>query len=243
MKTLLRLQELDLRIETCKARESEIPKQKEKFLVQKERLEAELAEREEAIKRLQLAQRECEGDIEQKQAQVAKYDEQLFAVKKNEEYQALLHEIDLLKKQIGTQEERIISLMVELDDAKARFEEDQKRVKAEIEALDKQCAEVDAELSEAVKDRAALEEKREPLLEQVEPGLLSKYRRIRANKTTGPAVVPLRGEICSGCNMNVRPQIVNEVLAGEIRACSQCGRLLYDRETLSKHEQNAGTSA
>ncbi len=243
MKTLLRLQELDLRIETCKARESEIPKQKEKFLVQKERFEAELAEREEAIKRLQLAQRECEGDIEQKQAQVAKYDEQLFAVKKNEEYQALLHEIDLLKKQIGTQEERIISLMVELDDAKARFEEDQKRVKAEIEALDKQCAEVDAELSEAVKDRAALEEKREPLLEQVEPGLLSKYRRIRANKTTGPAVVPLRGEICSGCNMNVRPQIVNEVLAGEIRACSQCGRLLYDRETLSKHEQNAGTSA
>lgn len=243
MKTLLRLQELDLRIETCKARESEIPKQKEKFLVQKERLEAELAEREEAIKRLQLAQSECEGDIEQKQAQVAKYDEQLFAVKKNEEYQALLHEIDLLKKQIGTQEERIISLMVELDDAKARFEEDQKRVKAEIEALDKQCAEVDAELSEAVKDRAALEEKREPLLEQVEPGLLSKYRRIRANKTTGPAVVPLRGEICSGCNMNVRPQIVNEVLAGEIRACSQCGRLLYDRETLSKHEQNAGTSA
>ncbi len=242
MKTLLRLQDLDLRIEACKAREAEIPKQKEKFLVQKKRLQDEFEERREALKRLQLEQREAEKDIDQKQAQVTKYDEQLFAIKKNEEYQALLHEIDLLKKQIAVQEERIIALMVELDDAKARFEEDQKRITSEIETLDGQCAEVDAELGEAVEARKALEEERKPFLEQVEPNLLSKYRRIRKNKVSGPAVVPLRGEICSGCNMNVRPQIINEVLAGEIRACSQCGRLLYDRDRMSELEQNAGSS-
>jgi predicted nucleic acid-binding Zn-ribbon protein len=242
VKTLLRLQDLDLRIEACKAREAEIPKQKEKFHVQKQRLEEELEERREALKKLQLEQRESESDIEQKQAQVNKYDEQLFAIKKNEEYQALLHEIDLLKKQIAAQEERIISVMVELDDAKARFEEDQKRIKAEMEALDKQCAEVDAELAEAIEARKTLEQKRKPLLGHVDAELLSKYRRIRKNKTSGPAVVPLRGEICSGCNMNVRPQIINEVLAGEIRACSQCGRLLYEKELVSEQEQNAETS-
>lgn len=242
MKTLLRLQDLDLRIEACKAREIEIPKQKEKFEVQKKRLEDELEERQAALKKLQIEQRECESEIEQKQAQVNKYNEQLFAIKKNEEYQALLHEIDLLKKQISIQEERIISLMVELDDAKARFEEDQKRITAEVETLDEQCREVDAELAEALEARKALEEKRKPLVQAVEPQLLSKYRRIRKSKVTGPAVVPLRGDICSGCNMNVRPQIVNEVLAGEIRACSQCGRLLYDKETVAREEENAETS-
>lgn len=242
MKTLLRLQDLDLRIEACKAREIEIPKQKEKFEVQKKRLEDELEERQEALKKLQVEQRECESEIEQKQAQVNKYNEQLFAIKKNEEYQALLHEIDLLKKQISIQEERIISLMVELDDAKARFEEDQKRITAEIEALQEQCREVDAELAEAQEARKSLEEKRKPLVQEVEPQLLSKYRKIRKSKVTGPAVVPLRGDICSGCNMNVRPQIVNEVLAGEIRACSQCGRLLYDKETVAREEENAETS-
>ncbi|MFO7973183.1 MAG: C4-type zinc ribbon domain-containing protein [Candidatus Hydrogenedentota bacterium] len=242
MKTLLRLQDLDLRIEACKAREIEIPKQKEKFKVQKQRLEDELEERREALKKLQVEQRECESDIEQKQAQTNKYNEQLFSIKKNEEYQALLHEIDLLKKQIAIQEERIISLMVELDDAKARFEEDQKRIKTEIETLDNQCREVDAELAEAIEARKNLDEKRKPLLQEVEPQLLSKYRRIRQSKASGPAVVPLRGDICSGCNMNVRPQIINEILAGEIRACPQCGRLLYDKETISQEEQNAESS-
>ena len=242
MKTLLRLQDLDLRIEACRTREAEIPKQKEKFHVQMARLQEELEERRDALKKLQLEQRESERDIELKQAQVVKYDGQLFAIKKNEEYLALLHEIDLLKKQISVQEERMISLMVELDDAKARFEEDQKRIKTEIETLDTQCREVDAELAEAIEARLRLEEERRPLLEQVEPQLLSKYRRIRKNKTTGPAVVPLRGDICSGCNMNVRPQIVNEVLAGEVRACSQCGRLLYNKETLTEQERNAETA-
>jgi len=216
VKTLLRLQDLDLRLEACKVRELEIPKQKQKFEVQKKRLEDELEERREALKKLQIEQRE--------------------------RYQALLHEIDLLKKQISMQEERIIGLMVELDDAKARFDEDQKRIKAEIETLDEQCREVDVELAEAMEARKSLEKKRQPLIQEVEPELLSKYRRIRQSKGTGPAVVPLRGNICSGCNMNVRPQIINEVLAGEIRTCSQCGRLLYDKETLSREEQNAETS-
>ena len=242
MKTLLRLQDLDLRIEACRTREAEIPKQKEKFHVQMARLQEELEERRDALKKLQLEQRESERDIELKQAQVVKYDGQLFAIKKNEEYLALLHEIDLLKKQISVQEERIIALMVELDDTKARFEEDQIRITAEMDALERQCAEVDAELAEAVQAREVLEEQRKPFLAQVEPGLLSKYRRIRANKLSGPAVVPLRGEICSGCNMNVRAQIINEVLAGEIRACSQCGRLLYDKDRMSEMEQNAESS-
>jgi len=32
------------------------------------------------------------------------------------------------------------------------------------------------------------------------------------------------------------------VLAGEIRACSQCGRLLYDKDRMSEMEQNAESS-
>lgn len=242
MKTLLRLQELDLRIEACRIREAEIPKQKKKYHVQKARLQEELEERREALTKLQLEQRESERDIEQKQAQINKYEEQLFAVKKNEEYQALLHAIELLKKQIGIHEERIIAIMVELDDAKVGFEEDQKRIKAEMDALEALCTEVDRELAEAIRDREALEEQRKPILAEVEPGLLSKYKRIRTHKGTGPAVVPLRGEICSGCNMNVRPQIINEVLGGKIRACSQCGRLLFDKDSMPEMEQNAESS-
>lgn len=230
MKNLLPLQELDLKIEACRLRELEIPKQKGKFDVQKKRLAAELEERDKAYRALQLEQKDCEKDIEQKQAQIAKYQTQLNSVKKNEEYQALLHEIDMIEKQIGVKEERILLLMDEIDAARVRLAEDKKRIDQELKQIADQCAEIDSELSEAVKSRKELEILREPLLAAVDSGLLSKYNRIRGAKKTGAAIVPVNGATCSGCNMSVTAQAVNEILAGKVHACAHCGRLLYHAE-------------
>lgn len=234
MKTLLPLQELDLKIEKCRFREVEIPKQKGKFDVQKKRLAAELEDRERELTKLQLEQRECESEVTQKQEQIGKYEQQLLSVKKNEEYQALLHEIDLQKKQIGQKEERIISLLVEIDAAKERLAEDKKRIQTECKFIDDQCAEIDRELAEAVAARAQLEKQRAALESRVDPVLLAKYKRIRANKKSGPAVVPLSGSTCTGCHMTVTAQIVNEILAGQIRSCAHCGRLLYHAENFEE---------
>lgn len=239
MKTLLSLQELDLKIEACIAREREIPKQKDKFSIYRERLAKELAEREQQCKNLTIEQRECESDIEQRQAQIKKYDTQLLSVKKNEEYQALLHEIDLQKKQIGLKEERILQLMMSLDDAKARLEEDRKRIDAESKDIDHQCAEIDQELSEAVAMRERLEAERKPLAEHVDNDLMARYLRIRKSIKTGPAVVPLRGSTCMGCHMAVTPQVANEILAGDkVHTCAHCGRLLY--EPVNFQDETAG---
>lgn len=234
MKTLLKLQELDLKIEAYRARESEIPKQKEKFEAQKTRLAAELAEREKAFKALQLEQANCEGEIAQKQAQIEKYNQQLYAIKTNDAYQALLHEIDALKKQIASYEERMLGLMVEIDERRTRLDEDRKRVAAEIKGLDEECASIDAELAEAIAIRRGLEAERAPLVKDADPKLFPKYERIRRSKREGAAVVPLRHETCSGCNMTVRAQVVNEVLAGEIHCCPNCGRLLYERSNFGE---------
>ncbi len=228
MNTLLQLQELDAKIQTCLSRESEIPKQKNKFNIHRERLKAELLEREKIATDLQLEQKACEGNIEQCQTQITKYNEQLNVVKKNEEYQALLHEIELQKKQIAANEERILTIMVELDEAKARLEEDNKRIKSEQNAIDSQCAEIDDELKEAMTHRQELENQRVPLVEGVPRDLYSKYQRIRRNITNGSVVVPLKGEVCGGCHMHLLAQVVNEILAGDkIHGCQHCGRLLY----------------
>jgi predicted nucleic acid-binding Zn-ribbon protein len=226
-------------IEKCRLRELEIPKQKEKIELQKKRLVAEITEREEAAKALQVEQGSIESEISQKQAQIDKYEQQTYAVKKNEELRALLHEIDALKKQISSHEERIIALMLELDDVNARLEEDGKRVAEELEALDRQCAEIDAQLDQAVKDRGAREQERLPLLEQADPALLARYHRIRNSKKTGAAIVPLQGEVCSGCRVAALAQTINEVLAGKVHACRSCGRLLYAPSALNRAEVGA----
>lgn len=240
LRVLLQLQELDQKIATCRRREVEIPKQKSKFDTYRERLKAELEQCEANVKRLALEQKTAEGDIQEKQAQILKYQAQLNSVKKNEEYQALLHEIDALKKQIGLHEERIIQLMMDADTAKERLEVDRKRIAEEVKGVDEQSAEVDQELAEAIKHREELEGQRGPLLERADPDLLRRYQRISESKSNGKAIVPLNGEVCGGCHMHERAQIVNEVLAGErIHACQHCGRLLYNAELVGDAEVEA----
>jgi predicted nucleic acid-binding Zn-ribbon protein len=235
LKTLLQLQKIDLEIEALKNRETEIPKQKGKFQIHKKRLAAELEESEARHKRLGIEQHECEVDIDQRQAQIGKYETQLLAVKKNEEYQALLHEIDALKKQIGIKEERVITIMVETDEAKAHLEEDKKRIEDELKELDEECAKIDAELETTVVERKGLEEQRKPLLPDINAGLLLIYRRIRKSKKTGAAVVPLQNESCSGCYMMVTAQVINELMGGEhTHTCPHCGRLLYHADNYKK---------
>ncbi len=231
LKQLLSLQDLDLKIEALKAQEQEIPKQKAKFEIRTKRLTDELQERESACKHLRAEQREGELEIEEHQNQISKYDQQLYSVKKNEEYQALLHEIEGLRKQIGLKEERLINLMMEIDETDARLVEDRKRIKAEQATIEKQCAEIDEELAHAREERLKLEAQRKPLEKQVPVDQLRHYDRIRASKKTGPAVVPLNGDYCSGCHMRVTPQNVNEVLENKkLVPCMHCGRLLYNKD-------------
>lgn len=238
MKSLLKLQSLDLQIEKLRLRETEIPKQKSKYDIHKKRLEDELKSSENRHKGLMLEQRECEGDIAAKQADIKKKENQLLAVKKNEEYQALLHEMEMHKKQIGIKEERIIAIMMELDEAKSCLEEDRKRIGAEQEEIGAECAKIDGELSVAITERKALEAQRAPLAAEIDPAMLGKYERIRKAKKTGPAIVPLHGESCSGCFMKITAQHVNEILAGDkFMPCNHCGRLVYDESMFGKAAQ------
>jgi predicted nucleic acid-binding Zn-ribbon protein len=194
-------------------------------------METELKESEDRVKKLRLEQRDCEGEIDQKNTHIRKFEGQLLVVKKNEEYKALLHEIDLLKKQISLKEERILAIMDDIEHAQMKFQEDKKRIAEEIHKLDEECARIDAELATAVKERKVQESARGPLAAQVNAALLARYERVRKVRT--PAVVPLietnkQAEACGGCYMTVRPQIVNEIMAAkEYHSCGHCARILY----------------
>lgn len=232
---LLKLQELDVQIRGCREREAEIPKQKNKFDIYRERLKTELEEREKVVTELKLDQRDCEGAIDQHQAKIEKYNIQLSSVKKNDEFQALLHEIDQEKKQIGLREERILYILEEVEQAQARLDEDKKRISEETADIDRQCAEIDAELTEAESVRKELEQQRVPLIDAVDDALYKRYEKVRGNLPDASVVVPMINEVCTGCHMRIRAQIVNEVLEGaKVHGCQYCHRILYHPENVSE---------
>ena len=80
-----------------------------------------------------------------------------------------------------------------------------------------------------VKDeKLAVETKLEELKAKVEPSLMERYLKKRANKIY-PVLYELRGNVCGACNMELSMAELNKLKNGEVIDCEQCGRLIYQK--------------
>lgn len=70
-----------------------------------------------------------------------------------------------------------------------------------------------------------LKSAREELAGQVEPRLMSWYRRL--TEKFGHAVVPVVNNLCTGCFANIPSQFVSKTNASKVQRCENCGRILY----------------
>ncbi|MGH7892154.1 MAG: zinc ribbon domain-containing protein, partial [Thermodesulfobacteriota bacterium] len=70
------------------------------------------------------------------------------------------------------------------------------------------------------------------------PDILSIYERVK--KRNGFVLAVVRNEVCTGCNMNIPPQLFNEVLTlSRLIQCPNCQKFLYCEEEL-KSEAKTG---
>jgi predicted nucleic acid-binding Zn-ribbon protein len=167
-----------------------------------------------------------EANIKDLQGKISKYRDQSLDVKTNEQYKALLHEIEFSEQEIRLNEDRILEVMVNVD---AR-EKDVKAAEAEFKA---ETAEIEREKEDArrvtAEDQKKLTEwnaKRDALRQGVSEDVLRQYERVAKFRGTGLAEV--RDQKCMGCQVMLRPQTYNEVRNGEkVMVCESCSRVYY----------------
>ena len=80
-----------------------------------------LAVAKQAVADTQAARRTLDRDLLSAQQRLSKYKEQLMAVKTNEEYHAMQHQIAAADAEVGRIEELVIINMVEADETSARL--------------------------------------------------------------------------------------------------------------------------
>src|SRR5436190_284594 len=92
---------------------------------------AEQAQREEleAIKKLKLTAADKEKTIKSKQAQVARYEQQINDVSSKKEYDALQHEISHGKQECGQLEDEVLAALLEVDERTAKLPDHEKAVR------------------------------------------------------------------------------------------------------------------
>lgn len=174
--------------------------------------------------------KKLEIEILGKKEQIARYRTQQLATRKNEEYAALLHEIEAAQKVILSLEERQLALMEagealspDIERAQEVNAVEQKRINAILGTLDGRRINLEARKKELL-------EQRPPLAAVVEEDLLDRYERLFKSKN-GAAVVPIEHGVCTGCHMQMTTQIILSAKAEkEMISCPQCGRILYTEE-------------
>lgn len=168
-----------------------------------------------------------ELDIQTRNTSIKRLQDQQFETRKNDEFQALGHEIQRYQGEVRSLEDKELEHMEELDAAKkdlqaaqGRLAETQKHVNDDLKQLDERATVLQKRIEETKAERTAI-------AAPVEPAALDLYERLLKNKA-GTAIVPLENGICGGCHMKVVHSTIQHLKQAEqITQCEMCGRILY----------------
>jgi predicted nucleic acid-binding Zn-ribbon protein len=226
IENLLRLQDADKEIRRLQDEVAELPKRVAAIERKLASTKLELEKAQTAVKADEAARRKHEITISDLRGKISKYRDQSLDVKTNEQYKALLHEIQFAEKEIAATEDKILELMV---NAEAR----DKQVKAAQAELKAEAAEIEKEKEDARKRTAEDEQqlsewhaKRDQMRANVGEDLLRHYERV--SKFRGSGISEVRDHKCMACQVMLRPQTYNEVRTGQQTVvCDSCQRVLY----------------
>jgi len=227
---LLQVQERDQKIRHIQKDLKEVPNLEARAKTQ---LAGDLAAVEKAhagIVTIEVAIKNIELDIGTRRTSIKRIQDQQFETRKNDEFQALGHEIERYQKEVNGMEDKELEQMEKLEAAKAVQDAAKAKLAATQERVDEELRML-VERAEGLQRRLAdLKVERAGLVGDVPEDVLELYDRIFKKKGDA-AVVPLTGDMCGGCHMKVVIGTLQHLKQAEgITQCESCGRLLYLEE-------------
>jgi len=226
IENLLRLQEADKEIRRLQEEIAELPKRVAAIEQKLAGTKAQLEKAQAATKADEAARRKHETSITDLRGKITKYRDQSLEVKTNDQYKALLHEIQFAEQEIAATEDKILELMVDADTRAAEVKAAQLELKEETAEIEKEKEQARQRTAEDEKLLAEWRGKHDQFRAAIDAELLRRYDRVAKFRGTGLAEV--REHKCMGCQVMLRPQTYNEVRSGQHTVyCDSCQRILY----------------
>ena len=174
----------------------------------------------------ELAVKKIEMDAETRRTTIKRLKNQQFETKKNEEFNALGHEVKRYEKELDEFETRELESMELVDsfrkvyrDAEALLAKTQKVVDEDLATIKQRHGNLKAQTLEVQAERDKLEK-------ECPEDHLPLYEKLMKSKD-GMAIASLRDGKCTGCHMKVIASTGIAVQQGkEVTQCENCGRIL-----------------
>jgi predicted nucleic acid-binding Zn-ribbon protein len=240
---LLELQTVDQHIAALRAELDSFPKRLREADLKLTGARNAVAAAREAHTHSLTERKKFELDVQQWKERARKYREQSGAVKTNEAYKALQHEITNAEAEVAKAEDRQLEIMMAGEDSERRVKSAEAALKEAEQSIAAERKEI--ETLQAAKKKAldaALAE-RERALAPVPEDLRELYTRI-AKRHHGVALAEARDGQCRGCGMRVLPHILQQLLQDaneELFRCESCGLILYSLEPIPAPNPETGS--
>jgi uncharacterized protein len=231
---LIELQRVDHQIAVLRAELESFPKRIREAETKLGGARAEVATAKEAHTQVTAERKKFEFEAQQWKDRARKYRDQSSAVKTNEAYKALQHEIANAEAEVAKAEDRQLEVMMAAEEAERRAKIAESRLKEAEQAVATERKEIQAQGTEKKKQLDAATAEREKIIAPVPEDLRELYARI-AKRHNGTAMAEARDGQCRGCGMRVLPHIIQELRTEtneEVFRCESCGLVLYTLEPI-----------
>jgi predicted nucleic acid-binding Zn-ribbon protein len=224
---LLILQDRDRKIARVKEQLAHIPAERRGLEAKLSGAQADLETAKTRVKQIESDRKKLELDVDAKKQQIERYSIQQFQTKKNEEYRALTHEIEMCNEAIRKLEDQQLELMEQGECAQKVATTAAQATAEAKKTIDARLADIAASEENLRKELSGLESNRSALADAVDGPVRVKYERLFKQKGQN-VVVGIPHGVCGGCHMQLsRATVVACQAHQEIVTCLSCGRILY----------------
>ncbi len=241
---LIELQRVDHQIAVLRAELEGFPRRIREAETKLGSARAEVGSSKEAHAQIVAERKKFEFDGQQWKDRARKYREQSGAVKTNEAFKALQHEITNAEAEVAKSDDRQLEVMMAAEEVERRVKIAESRLKEAELAVAAERKEIQAQGAEKKKQLEAATAEHEKIIAPVPEDLRELYARI-AKRHNGTAMAEARDGQCRGCGMRVLPHILQELCTEtneEVFRCESCGLILYTLEPIPVSNPAVGTS-
>jgi uncharacterized protein len=231
---LIEVQRVDHQIAALRADLESYPKRNREAEAKLSGARAEVAAAKELQSKSLAERKKLELDVQQWKDRARKYRDQSGAVKTNEAYKALQHEIANAEAEVAKAEDRQLEIMMAGEEIERRVKVAESRLKEAEQAAAAERKQIEAQAAEKKKHLEAAADEREKNIAPVPEDLRELYARI-AKRHNGTAMAEARDGQCRGCGMRVLLHILEELrseTSEEVYRCESCGLILYSLEPI-----------
>ena len=234
---LVNLQQIEIETGSVKTKISNVDQRLEKLDDRLHDFKQVIEKQESVINELNQKYRDYETDVRMNLDAIKKSEAKLSSVKTNKEYQAFLKEIDDIKEKNSKLEDDMIDFLDRIEAAEntlntkmAEYSELQTRLNNEKETIQKETEEGKRQLED-------LDAQLKTVAAGIDAALLATYNKVKALQNNAIGIVAVTDAVCQGCNMNIPPQMYNELQRGDsLKRCPICDRIIYWKDEKKRSE-------